>query len=171
MDRAKFSPEIGHNSERPTKSNKEQRTEAGVAVCETCSAINMKKHWFLNNENYQKLIKDPLTRFVQCPGCRRLSDKHIEGEVLLENPQLSQSKEMMYGALYNTAARAFHENPLSRIYSIEEKGNQIRILTTTCTLARRIGQVMKRAFKGSLDIRYSPDEKFASVHWIKEMKE
>lgn len=165
MDRAKFSQEIGHNSERVTKNNKERRTQAGTAVCKTCSAINMRKHWFLNPQSYEKVIRDPLTRFVECPGCSRLAEKHIEGEVLLESPLLEAEKEMVYGTVYNAAARAFHENPLSRIYSIEDRGSQMRILTTTCTLAGRIGRVIKRAMKGNLEIKPSPGEKFVSVHW------
>ncbi|MBX9686728.1 MAG: hypothetical protein K2X27_08500 [Candidatus Obscuribacterales bacterium] len=167
-DRAKAAPEIGHASERLIEDRRvkdKTKTQAGTAVCERCQAVGMHKHWFVDNALYESMAGNPLVRMVVCPGCKRIEKKVYEGEVLLDSPLLAENREMVYGTLYHAAAKAFLRNPLSRVALIEEEGEQIRIVTTTCTLAERLGKAIQKAFKGKLKIKPSKDEKFVFVKW------
>lgn len=170
LDKAKKRPEIGNNEQRLFEDEHfkdKHQTMAGTSICKTCSAIGMHKHWFVDKKLLDQALIDPLSNYVICPGCKRIEDHVFEGEVVLRSPLLAQHREMVYGTIYHTAAKAFHENPLSRLATIEESEEQIRILTTTRTLAERIGKAINGALKGHLQIKPSPREKFVSVHWVR----
>jgi NMD protein affecting ribosome stability and mRNA decay len=168
-DRSKMSPEIGHSSERLFEDRhmkEKEKAQAGTAICTLCGAVGMHKHWFVDKRLAEQFAADPTVRFVNCPGCRRIANKVYEGEVLLKSSLLESNRNMIYGTLYHAAAQGFMRNPLSRIASVEDNGaDTIRILTTTCTLAERLGKAVNRAFKGDLKIKPWPDERFVSVRW------
>lgn len=168
LDRAKRAPEIGHSSERLVEDRKMKpkfKVQAGTAICERCKAVGLDKHWFFDTKLAEHYAADPLVRMVVCPGCKRVEDKMYEGEVTLESPLLSENKEMVYGTIYHTAAKAFHDNPFARIAVIEDMGDKIRLVTTTRWLAQRLGKEFHKAFKGHLEIKPSPGEKFVIVKW------
>lgn len=167
-NRAKSKPEIGRSTERLVEDRHMKpkwKAQAGTAVCAICGAIGMQKHWFIDPKMHENLLNDPLVRYVHCPGCQRVKNKVYEGEVNLKSSLLVSNQEMVYGTLYKAAAKAYLHNPLSRIASIEEHGDSIRILTTTCTLAERLGKAIHRALKGQIEIKPSPGEKFVFVNW------
>ena len=167
-DRAKRAPEIGHSGERLVEDRKlkeKHHTQAGTAVCTRCGSIGLRKHWFAEPKLIERYAADPTLRYALCPGCDRTEKKHYEGEVLLESPLLGENHEMVYGLIYHTAAKAYHDNPLSRIAVIQDEGNKIYMLTTSRTLAERLGKAFHRSFKGKLEIKPSPEEKYSIVHW------
>ena len=168
IDRAKRAPEIGHSGERLIEDRRlkeKQRTQAGTAVCPRCGAIGIRKHWFAEPKMIERYASDPALRYALCPGCQRTEAKHYEGEVLLESQLLGENHEMVYGLIYHTAAKAFHDNPYSRIAVIQDDGDKIYMLTTTRTLAERLGKAFHRSFKGKLEIKPSPAEKYSIVQW------
>ncbi len=172
-NRSKQRPEIGHSSERlyaDAKMKPKFKTQAGVEICRECSAVGMRKHWFADSRMYQEFAADELVRYVLCPGCKRVESGILEGEVFLKSPLLAANQEMIYGTIYHTAAKAFHENPLSRIATLEDSGDQIHILTTTCSLAERIGKAINRALNGKLEIKPSKNEKFVIVRWNRALE-
>jgi NMD protein affecting ribosome stability and mRNA decay len=169
-DRAKAAPEIGHSTERLVEDKRlkqKTKTQAGTAICDRCRAVGMHKHWFVDHSLSERLAADPLVRFVVCPGCKRIEDRMYEGEVTLDSPLLIANKEMIYGTLYHEAMKGFIRNPLSRIALIEDRGDMIRIVTTTCTLAGRLGKAIHKALKGKIEIKPSPGERFVFVKWYR----
>lgn len=168
VDRAKSKPELGHSTERlyeDRHTKQKKRTQAGKTICKRCGAIGMQKHWFVSSELAGEVKKNPLTRYVVCPGCQRVEDQHFEGEVVLKSPMLLEHDEMFWGTLYHAAAKGYLHNPLSQVASIHVEEDTIRIVTTTCTLAERLGKAIHKAFKGKLKITPSKDEKFVFVKW------
>lgn len=169
-DRTKKRPEIGHSSERlyeDHRTKQKSRTQAGTAICEGCGAVGMQKHWFVDQKLSEHYAADPAVRFVTCPGCKRITDKIFQGELILESSLLSTNREMVYGTLFHAAAMGFLHNPLSRIAVFEDHGEKIRILTTTCTLAESLGKAIHKSMKGKLEIKPSKDEEFVIVRWIR----
>lgn len=165
---AKRAPEIGYGSKRLLEDHRtkpELKTQAGTVICEHCLAIGQHKHWFFDHKLSKQLAGDPLVRFVTCPGCKRVEDKIYEGEVTLDSPLLAANKDMVYGTLFHEAAKGFLHNPLSRVAVFEDSGDKIRIVTTTCTLAERLGKAIYKAFKGKIEIKPSPGEQFVFVKW------
>ena len=171
IDRARRAPDMGHSGERLVEDRKfkpKEREQAGTRICQRCGAVGLQKHWFADKRMADKLAIDPLVHYVVCPGCKRIENKVYEGEVHLESPLLMKNKEMVYGTIYHTAARAFHDNPLARVAHIQEKDDQIYMLTTTKSLAERLGKAIHRAFKGELKIKPSPGEQYVIVRWFRQ---
>jgi NMD protein affecting ribosome stability and mRNA decay len=165
---ANLAPEIGRSAERLKEDHRitaKSKTQAGTALCDRCGAVGMHKSWISDRNLSEHFAADPLVRFVICPGCKRIEDKHYEGEVMLESPLLDSNKDMVYGTILHAEARAFLHNPLSRVAIIEDHGDKMRIVTTTCTLAERVGKAIHRALKGQIEIKPSPGEKFVLVKW------
>ncbi|MBS2008015.1 MAG: hypothetical protein JST01_13295 [Cyanobacteria bacterium SZAS TMP-1] len=172
IDRAKANPAIEHTGTRLVENRKtldQTKSQAGEAICTACGAINSHKFWFCNQKKHAELSKDPLTRYAVCPGCQRVADKHYEGELILESADMLKAKDVVYATLYHTLSKAYMHNPLSQVAVVDDDGDKMRIMTTTCTLAERLGKAMHRAFKGKLKIKPSTGvgKKFVRVEWTK----
>ena len=59
------------------------------------------------------------------------------------------------------------EHPLSRIMSIDTKPEGLVISTTDTHLPRRIGEGLKHAYHGELELHYNRDEDFVRVTWTR----
>ena len=57
------------------------------------------------------------------------------------------------------------EHPLHRIIAIEQDADEMRVTTTDAHLPQRIGEAVKHARKGTLEIIYGHDEYVVRVHW------
>jgi hypothetical protein len=67
----------------------------------------------------------------------------------------------------NTEKAEKNEHPLSRIMSIETKPEGLVISTTDTHLPRRIGEALKHAYRGELELHYDKDEDFVRVTWTR----
>ncbi len=103
-----------------------------------------------------------------CPGCQRIEQNVHNGEVILKGPLLLANKDAVMGLIRHTETKAWHDNPSSRISSLVDSGESIEIQTTTKWLATRIGKEMQKCFKGTLNIKPSPREKFVRVQWSRK---
>lgn len=139
--------------------------ECGPAVCKGCSAISYEKHWFIDPPRAKALGEDSKVRHVFCPGCHKVAEEIYDGEVILESPILAETKDAVMGLIKHTELKCWHDNPMSRIGKIVDLGDRLEISTTTTWLGMRIGKEMRKAYKGSLDIKSSPREKFVRVRW------
>lgn len=151
----------------------ETRTRAhedvpGTLYCPRCHAISTEKRWFLNEDLYQKLKADPQAQAVICPGCDAVERQLYDGEVLLRSPVLKANKEVALNLIHNEEARMREDNPLVRLASVEDRGDEIYILTINQSLAQRIGKAFQSAFHGKLEIQNLPGEQFSRVRWTKE---
>ncbi len=167
-ERAKNNPQIGHSTERLFEDKRmkpKTHAQAGTALCSSCGAVGMQKHWFIDTNLSAKCAIDPLVRRVTCPGCKRLEDKIYEGELTLESSMLNANREMIYGILFHSAAKGFLHNPLARIAILDDQIDKIRVVTTTCSLAERLGKAIHGSLKGKLEVKRSPGEKFVIVKW------
>ena len=51
---------------------------------------------------------------------------------------------------------------------IKEKAGGIEVTTTTEKLAKRIGQMLHKAFHGDVEYKWSDDVKLARVVWVRQ---
>ena len=100
-----------------------------------------------------------------CPACRRISDKFPAGVVTLRGrlPQPQQDDLVRLVRHQEEAEKA--EHPLNRIIGIDETAQGLVVTTTDIHLPRRIGEAVRRAFHGALDIEFDSDEYFVRVNW------
>ena len=100
-----------------------------------------------------------------CPACHRINDGFPAGIVTLNGAFFRQHKDELVGLARNQEEAENGEHPLNRIISIEEKDESLVISTTDIHLPRRIGEALKRAFHGKLDMHFDEAGYFVRVDW------
>ncbi|HSQ92035.1 MAG TPA: BCAM0308 family protein [Nitrospiraceae bacterium] len=75
--------------------------------------------------------------------------------------------EQLIGVVKNTEEKEKKEHPLSRIMAIESQPEGLIISTTDTHLPRRIGEELKHAYQGELELHYDQDEQFVRVTWTR----
>jgi hypothetical protein len=137
---------------------RERHKPPGPAVCPTCGVVFEHGRW----------MWEPLPANAKahpCPACQRVKDKYPAGNVTLSGPFLAQHRDEILGLVRNEETRAKAEHPLERIMQIAEANGEITITTTDLHLPRRIGEALKHAWKGELEVHFAPDEYLVRVHW------
>ena len=140
----------------------------GLLICARCHASADEKRWYYDEHRYEQLKLRSDARFVLCPGCQRIERQIYGGVVQLRSPLLLTLKNQALHLIYHTEEKARASNPIARLASVEERGRNIRVVTTTRFLAARIGKEFEKAFGGDLQIQNLPREKFARVYWSRE---
>jgi len=149
----------------PQRKYQKGKDRPGVLVCPQCHAISTQKRWFLDEACYERLRNAPGVRLVTCPGCQRVERQIYEGDVRLQSPILLKNKVQALAIIHHEEDKARQTNPISRLASVEDRGDEIVVLTTTRWLGERIGKAFHKAFKGTLDLQHMPYEKFVRVRW------
>ena len=152
----------------PDNKYEKGKDQPGILVCPSCHAISVQKRWFLDENRYRELRNAPGVRLVTCPGCQRIERHIYEGDVRLQSPLLLLNKPQALGLIYHEEEKARLTNPISRLASVEDRGDEIVVLTTTRWLAERIGKAFRKTFKGTLDLQRMPYEKFVRVRWCRD---
>jgi len=137
-------------------------------ICPACHAILKDESWFVDEALYRQLDGQPGVRPSLCPGCLRVVRGRYEGEVVLQSPLLALTKAAALQLIGQEELRAHRANPMSRVTAVEDRGDEITVLTTTTILAERIGRVFRRMFDGRLEIQRPPVAQHYRVHWQHE---
>jgi hypothetical protein len=99
-----------------------------------------------------------------CPACRRIEDGLPGGVVTLHDvPQ--RLRDQIIGLVRNEESAENAEHPLNRIIAVDDAGDSVVIRTTDIHLPRRLGEAMKRAYHGTLDLHFDDDGYFVRVDW------
>ncbi len=137
----------------------EYRKYPEPSVCSKCGLVFKDGRW-----TNQAPPKGEVNEEI-CPACRRIEDKYPGGIVRLEGPYFLDRKEEIMNLVRNEEEDAKGLRPLQRIMGMEEDESGVTIYVTYPHLARRIGEKVNSAHKGSLNFRYNEGEKFARVQW------
>ena len=100
-----------------------------------------------------------------CTACQRVRDKLPAGLLNVEGPYVTKHGAELVGIARNEAEREASEHPMNRIMNIDEGEERIEIATTDIHLPQRIGEALKHAHQGSLDVEYAGDEYSVRVRW------
>ncbi len=129
-------------------------------VCPTCSAVFHKGRW--------SWIAPPAgAHETVCPACHRLQDKRPKGVLMLKGTFASQQSEQVLGVIKNIEMKENKEHPLARIMGIKTTPDGLVVSTTDAHLPRQIGEALKHAYHGELDIHYGEGEDPIRVNWTK----
>jgi NMD protein affecting ribosome stability and mRNA decay len=128
------------------------------AFCPRCEAI-------FQNGRWQWGARDASAHEHVCPACRRIQDHFPAGYVTLSGSFLAEHGAEVSGLLSNEEARAKAEHPLERIIEVKKEEHGMVVTTTGTHLARRIGEALTHAWKGELEVKYSPSEYLVRVYW------
>ncbi len=137
------------------------------AVCRECGAVYLNKRWTLEPKA-QRSVNAEETVKVLCPACQKIRDRFIGGFVTIQGGFIKEHRDEILNMVRNKEERSKHYNPLDRIMEIKDMEDSIEITTTTEKLAQRIGRMLKKAFSGKVEYKWSSDVKIARVVWTRE---
>ena len=100
-----------------------------------------------------------------CPACHRIRDKLPAGTLTLEGGFIAAHRAELLGIVRNEEQREKGEHPLHRLIAVEDAPDRIVVTTTDVHLPRRIGEALKDAHQGELDVRFGADEYSVQVNW------
>ena len=100
-----------------------------------------------------------------CPACRRIEDRLCAGVLTLHGDfaRYHEDEFLSIARHEETAEKA--EHPLNRIANIEHTDTGLVISTTDIHLPRRIGEAIKRAYRGTLDMHFDDAAYFMRADW------
>lgn len=128
------------------------------AVCSGCGAAFHHGRWM-----WATAPEGAAT--TECPACHRIRDKQPAGFVTLAGVPTRDERDALVHLVRNVETHEKAEHPLHRIIAIDEGADQIEVTTTDTHLPQRIGEAVKHARKGKLEIVYGHDEYVVRVHW------
>lgn len=128
------------------------------SVCTECGVLYSGGHWSWK-------APPPQAQEVICPACQRKLDKYPAGYVEIKGAFFREHREEIMNLIHNVDRQEKGERPLERILGIQEEKTQTVVLTSGVHIARRIGESLARAFKGSLTFEYADAEKSIRVRW------
>ena len=74
----------------------------------------------------------------------------------------------MHNLIRNTEKQENGEHPLERIMTFAAEEEHFLVTTTGIHLARRIGEALKHAYQGNLDLTYGDGEQSIRVIWRRD---
>ena len=132
---------------------------AAPAACSECGAVYQKGGW-----QWGRRSEDAAD--VVCPACQRIRDAYPAGTVTLVGAAyLARHGEAIRNLVRNIETADKERHPLQRIMAISDTDDGMTVTTTDIHLPRRIGQALRRAHKGRLDVHYDEEGYFIRIDW------
>lgn len=100
-----------------------------------------------------------------CPACRRTRDRLPAGHVIVEGPYVAAHRAELVHLVRHQSEQENAEHPMHRIMALDESPERIEVTTTDIHLPRRIGEALRRAHDGNLEITFDTDAYGVRVHW------
>jgi NMD protein affecting ribosome stability and mRNA decay len=127
-------------------------------VCPQCLAVfhDGRWQWRTGEETAPRLL---------CAACRRINDQFPAGIVTLRGDFAKEHQEQLLQLARHQEQAEKNEHPLNRIISMKEDVQGLVITTTDIHLPRRIGEAVRRAFLGTIEINFDQDGYFVRVDW------
>lgn len=137
-----------HSSNRPVEGS----------VCAECGAAFHagRWHWGVGLTDIHEAL---------CPACRRVHDDYPAGVVELAGGFVLHHKDEILGLARHHEVAEKAEHPLNRIMAVTDTAGGHQIKTTDIGLPRRIGEALRWACDGELDVAYDEEVYFARVRW------
>jgi hypothetical protein len=130
------------------------------AVCPVCRAVFRGGRW-------QWAATWPAEAHEEiCQACRRIKDNYPGGLVTLTGGAMFRNKTEILNLVRHVEQLEMAEHPLHRLMTIEERADTVRISTTDIHLARRLGEAIHHAHKGTLAWHYNAESCFVRVNWV-----
>ena len=154
-----------------------QQAPKGLLECPECHAVYYRKRWSFpaipspgvrkSTEPGPKTPAKPILipKSFLCPACRKLQDGYAEGFIKIHWPNWGVRKAEVLGLIHNEEHQAACNNPLERVMTIRTRPDGADIETTTEHFAQRLGKHLDRAFKGSIEYRWSHKDKCVRIAW------
>ena len=134
------------------------RKLAEPARCPDCGAVYRDGRWAWAADGGP-------AREVRCPACQRIHDNFPAGFVSVSGEFFAQHRNEIVALVRATEEAEKARHPLERIVKIGDDSGGALITTTGVHLARRIGDALADAYKGTLEFHYNKEEQLLRVAW------
>jgi hypothetical protein len=104
-----------------------------------------------------------------CPACLQIRDGQVGGVIQLGGSFVAGHRQDLLNRIRNLEKQTADERPLERIINIKEGRDEIMVSATTEHLIAKIGKAVLRDFGGTLDLRYTPSDKYATARWHRDL--
>lgn len=108
-------------------------------------------------------------QYKLCPACIQIRNGTVGGIVQFSGTFAGSHREELLNRIRNVEKQTQEERPLERIIDLKEEKGSIVVSATTEHLVARIGKSVQRDFGGTLHLKYAPEDKFAFVHWHRDV--
>lgn len=126
--------------------------------CPRCKAVYLNGRWAW-------IEKPDDAHEDTCPACDRINDRYPAGVVNVSGEFFVNHREEIIHLARNEEKRESGEHPLHRIIDIENADDYTEITTTDIHLPRRIGEALRNAYDGALDLHYEEEAYHIRVYW------
>ena len=133
---------------------------AGPAVCPGCGVAYIGGRWQWAPE------RPGGAREETCPACRRRRDHVPAGILHLRGEYFAAHREEIMRLIANKVDRQNAQHPMKRIMAIDDsRPGETVVLFTDTHLPRGVGQAIRRAHRGDLDVQYTDESGIVRVIW------
>lgn len=128
------------------------------SVCRVCGAVCRRGRWAWGDAPAK-------AHAALCPACRRIREQLPAGFVRLKGEFFDAHRDEVLKRVRRVEAAEKREHPMQRIIAVEAEREGMMVSTTDAHLARRIGDALHEAYKGTLQYRYNKEETLLRVSW------
>lgn len=139
-------------------------------ICTGCQAIFTRSRWSIDPRVLATAQKSPKLQKTLCPGCRKVRDHYVMGELHLEGDFLQQHRDEITKCLRSEEQRAREKNPLERVIKVDSENSGLLFETTSDQLALRLGRFLHRTYSGDIQYKFSSDQKQVRVFWKRDLE-
>jgi hypothetical protein len=132
-------------------------------VCTGCDAVYLAGRWQWLPARLQATNED------LCPACCRIRDKIPAGSLNLSGDFFEQYRDEILSLVFHLVAYQKAEFPMKRIMDIEDTdGGGVEINFTDTHLPHSVGETIKHAYKGKLDIQAPDAADSVRASWVRQ---
>lgn len=150
-------PETGHDAYRQAVQPPEP------AECRVCGAVLHRGRW-----TWSPPPDIGPAVAVTCPACRRIADDFPAGVLFITGGFAATHRDDILSVVRAEERLETAEHPLHRVISLFDERDGVTITTTDVHLPRRIGEALRRAYEGDLEIRYGRDDETVRITWRRD---
>lgn len=130
-------------------------------VCSKCRALFQEGRWTWE-------VAPAGANITICPACQRIEDDFPAGHIEISGAFFKEHREEAHHLIRNTEKKEKGEHPLERIMTMATEADHTLVTTTGTHLARRLGEALKHAYQGDLDLTYGDGEQSLRVRWHRD---
>ena len=158
MDKGRYGRKDRLLRERVHDSYMEKEKRPDGTVCRDCGAVYEGGRWTWG-------IRIGTENDATCPACQRISDSYPAGVLTITGNFYSDHRKEILNLVRNIEDQEKKEHPLERIMDMVNEGDTVTIRTTGIHVARRIGDALRRSYKGAYDMQYEDEGKAVRICW------
>lgn len=129
-------------------------------LCTDCGVVFARGHW-------QWVPSPPENpEHDLCPACRRTRDRVPAGMLSLSGEFFAQHRGEIMRLVQNKVESQMRQHPMKRIMGIEEQDDGATVITfTDYHLPRGVGEAVRSAYEGELEIKYTEEAQLVRATW------